>query len=918
MLKKIATQFMLALVLISTFLAPLHLQFSGSITLNTNTASAQQDPAEEALQNTYALPVCFNLSEGFSVTGCTGQLLYWLFWWPTQWLAARAGGFLDYFIFFSIDGNTYRGVPIELEDGSSSSFILEGWKIVRDISNILFIFGLIYIAFAFVLRVNIGNANPKKLLVYLIVMALLINFSLFFARVIVDAGNILARTLYNQINLVTRNAANQDLTGPDGVKSIGLMFISLSNPQALMSSDQSNVTSFNNTDTETNLFIMMTLGAIIFNIFLIYIFISVSVYFIARIIGLYYSMIFAPFAFASMAIPKGSSIQYIGFNSWFSNLVSYSFLAPLFIFFLYLTIKFLSLGIPINPNVAGSTPLAQTFMSILIPFALAIGFLILGKQQAKKMSGKIGEVTSKVVTSAVAGAAGVAVGAAAFGATQTVGRVGRAIGNSERMKQLNETGRLKIGNKEFKLGKTGQALGKATVLGGNRLSRQTFDIRQGKASAAASRLISGVASASGGSAPNINTGIRTQPGGFSARQDKRQEEQRKKLERREKELQLSGTSASQHDKEAKEWNKGLDADKAQKYEQAKAAAEASFRKTDSYTNASDIQKERLLKAMQQEFDEKYKNGEVIETYKADGTYEKPRNELQDRTNQAQADEALKKERLDRLKSKLTESDAWKKADSAQKKVLEDSITQAFDRNYAKGQVVTDVTSQGTATNRVVSVSGRDDVGVGWDARWKGKIAEEYQNEKKYKRMKTSTEINNDRSRLYGLQQRDSGLLSRSRDEATRQFGYDTVNRVNKDSVSAQHITKLTNNLNNLNDTLGSLLHLEQQGGFDNLNAKELLDRSAAVQSTEIEAALKRAGNMDPREVAKILESMSAKLAAEIAVLDAQIKSAPASNTKLISDLARQKQLLENKRKRIQGGFEEQSRLTTQINNARNN
>src|SRR3989344_8413098 len=70
------------------------------------------------------------------------------------------------------------------------------WKTIRDVANIGFIFFLLYAAIKTIL--GMGD-NTQKLIVNIVVVAILINFSLFFTKVVIDASNILAVTFYDAI-----------------------------------------------------------------------------------------------------------------------------------------------------------------------------------------------------------------------------------------------------------------------------------------------------------------------------------------------------------------------------------------------------------------------------------------------------------------------------------------------------------------------------------------------------------------------------------------------------------------------------------------------------------------------------------------------------------------------------------------------
>jgi hypothetical protein len=123
--------------------------------------------------------------------GCLVSGFYYLILVPSGWFAYQSGRLFDFFMAYSLDSNSYTG--------GNGDFVNQGWAVIRDIANVLFIFTLLYIAITHILQA--GTSGTKKLLTGLIVAALLINFSLFFSKIIIDGGNILARVFYNNIEV---------------------------------------------------------------------------------------------------------------------------------------------------------------------------------------------------------------------------------------------------------------------------------------------------------------------------------------------------------------------------------------------------------------------------------------------------------------------------------------------------------------------------------------------------------------------------------------------------------------------------------------------------------------------------------------------------------------------------------------------
>ena len=75
--------------------------------------------------------------------------------------------------------------------------INEGWADIRDIGNLIFIFMAIYLGVQEIIGLNAGKI--KILVRNLIIVGLLVNFSLFFTQLLIDASNILTISFYNLV-----------------------------------------------------------------------------------------------------------------------------------------------------------------------------------------------------------------------------------------------------------------------------------------------------------------------------------------------------------------------------------------------------------------------------------------------------------------------------------------------------------------------------------------------------------------------------------------------------------------------------------------------------------------------------------------------------------------------------------------------
>lgn len=432
---------------VSIFATPfsVHGQTSGS---TTQTGSQNQSSNTTVAgsgaftPNTPLLPVCgIGITEETGdIEGCIVRGVYYLFLYPSAWLASMGGNVFDWFIGYTLSSDSY----------SQADFVEKGWRIVRDIANLSFIFVLLYIAFRYVL--GLEGRDVQKTLLKIIGIALVINFSLFATRLIIDAGNILGRVFYERITVTGGDGSTTGYTP----LSVGL--ISKVNPQRLLSSGMfaptASITATtgqeNNTLGELNdgassatlnstgfqILVLLTAAGV--NLVLAYVFFSVGIFFVARTIGLWFQMIFSPIAFLSVAVPKvgGAAGGRFNFSTWLSTTFSLAFMVVVFMFLLYLTIMFLGVAfgslIDAGENSSGLT----LFLEVLIPFIVVAILLLAAKKQAKEMSGEFGSAMVKGLKMALIGAlgaGGLALGGAAIlggvAGRQMVGRVGANMAN---------------------------------------------------------------------------------------------------------------------------------------------------------------------------------------------------------------------------------------------------------------------------------------------------------------------------------------------------------------------------------------------------------------------------------------------------------------------------------------------------------
>ncbi len=321
---------------------------------------------------------------------------------------------------FMAFGSTFLASAIEMSIGPALNAIpgiQVGWEVMRDFANLFFIFVILYIAIKTILQ--LGNHDTKTMLVRVIVVALLINFSGFFTRVVIDAGNVLAVGFYDTI--ITSPAPNPDPTNPTssacstGNCTIGDRFASILDVASFAEGPEGGEVGLN--DLQISLMYFLN-GAIFFVLGMV--FLKGAFYFIARMIAFVFLIMFSPIAFLAYAVPNSSASSFLG--GWWSKLIGYSMLAPAYLIIIYLVLQV-------------ATGVANTGGFDFMNYVIIIGLIKLGSDQAFKLADstgtKMADWGGKIAGQAAGVGVGAVTGAAAYTGRQSFGRLGNAMANGE-------------------------------------------------------------------------------------------------------------------------------------------------------------------------------------------------------------------------------------------------------------------------------------------------------------------------------------------------------------------------------------------------------------------------------------------------------------------------------------------------------
>ncbi len=182
-----------------------------------------------------------------------------------------------------------------------NSAIYKSWMAVRDVFNIIFIMTLLFSAFATIFQVS--KYNYKNILLNLILMALLVNFSYPIARFIIDVSNVV---MYGFL---------QNMSGNYFMTII----------------ENSGVTGLFNSNS-TDLFYLIS--TIIFTFIFAITLDVIAILLLIRVVSLAIYVIFSPLGFVGSVLP-GTKLASEG-SKWWTDFLKNCFSGPIMIFMIYI------------------------------------------------------------------------------------------------------------------------------------------------------------------------------------------------------------------------------------------------------------------------------------------------------------------------------------------------------------------------------------------------------------------------------------------------------------------------------------------------------------------------------------------------------------------------------------------------------
>ncbi len=346
-------------------------------------------------------------------------------------LLTRLGGLL-------LNGVVFHTIVNASKNYKNLNAINEGWRVVRDVSNMAFIFVLLYAAIQTIL--GIGE-NTQRLIVRVVAVAILINFSLFFTQFVIDLSNVLSLTFYDAI---VPGAAEKGLLGI-GLSDAFMQNLTLQSLYALPGGQTLSFLSIITTGIMGS--IMLLIAA--------FVFFAIAILFVVRYVILIMVLILSPIAFVAYILPSGTGVEKYK-KQWLDALIGQAFFAPIYFMMTWITLRVLaginhaqifgavgslseinSIGVA-----AANTAATQGFIPTFINFIVVIAFLIFSLVAAKDFAGRTPGGFGKLSSWATGMAGKATLGVAGNVGRKTFGNLGQRVADSGWLKERAPDSRM--------------------------------------------------------------------------------------------------------------------------------------------------------------------------------------------------------------------------------------------------------------------------------------------------------------------------------------------------------------------------------------------------------------------------------------------------------------------------------------------
>ena len=307
----------------------------------------------------------------------------------TAWLLAAVGLLFNTLVDYTIITFGY------LFNENLQGAIGTAWGAFRDIANIVIIGMFVFIAINMILGVK--GFGDKKKVARVLIIAVLLNFSLLFTKIIIDASNFTAMQFYKMSQLSGEAEGSDQLFDVTAFSKKGISgeFIGLLGLDSLKNTTKAlSAAAFGNEQNQyatANGWTALLHGLVSATLLLVAAFVLLYGCFLvaSRAVLLILLMVTSALAFASWLIPQ----QYVqgGFAKWWESLLKAAFFAPILMALLWMALLVARAVKPAKGSLGSlvADPTATLDLNALFSYVIIIGLLYASFKAAGEFSKSI-------------------------------------------------------------------------------------------------------------------------------------------------------------------------------------------------------------------------------------------------------------------------------------------------------------------------------------------------------------------------------------------------------------------------------------------------------------------------------------------------------------------------------------------------
>jgi hypothetical protein len=328
----------------------------------------------------FAYADCGVFGTGTSITDCIFV--------GTSWIAELA--FTIAGAFLTITGVLLNGTMVATLNISQivayTPAIGTAWRTIRDFSSIFIIFLLLYASIVMILGVQSGPSFGK-LLKNIIIAGLLINFSLFMTKFVIDTSNIVSLSFYNAIapgvsstNNATGGATANMISNAFNDGGLSNVFMQKLDVQRFTGSAIGSAvgsTSLASDPNKNRTITMAYAGGTVLMFTAAFSFLFAAVAFAVRLGVLILLMAFSPIYFIGMIIPKTQEYSKI----WLDTLLAMCIFMPVYLLLMYVAVSVINdphffdfAGLNSTAKISGTVVNTQ-LVGIVLQYIIAFLFI---------------------------------------------------------------------------------------------------------------------------------------------------------------------------------------------------------------------------------------------------------------------------------------------------------------------------------------------------------------------------------------------------------------------------------------------------------------------------------------------------------------------------------------------------------------